>query len=57
MVDAGEAFDTDATKRPRSTAKPRPDDSDESETKKARLDLDETARDFAVKIAAVDSLL
>ena len=49
MVDAGEAFDTEIVKRPRSTDDPRSNDTVEPETKKARPDLDE--------ITALDSLL
>ena len=57
IVDAGEAFDTEAMKRPRSTDDIKADDTAESETKKARPDLDETARDLMAKVPAVDSLL
>ena len=53
---AGEALDTEAVKRPRSTGNPRPDDTVESETKSASPDSDETATDLGAKITVVDSL-
>ena len=57
MVDAGEAVDTEAVKRPRGTDDPGLVDTVESETKNARLARDETARDMVTKLTTVDSLL
>ena len=56
MVDAGEAFHTEAAKRPRSTDDPQPDDTVESGAKKARPVRNETAKDLVAKISAVGSL-
>ena len=45
-VDASGVVDTEAVKRPRSPDDPTLGDTVESETKSARLDRDETAKDF-----------
>ena len=57
MVDTGEAYDTDAVKRPRSTDGPKPDDTVESESERDRLDSEETVKEFVAKKIAVDSSL
>ena len=56
MVDASRAFDTEAVKRPRSTDDPEPEDIVEAETKNARPDRDEIAKDLVAKMTALDSL-
>ena len=50
-------FDTNAMQRSRSCDDPRPGLVVEPETKKARLDRDETARDLVAKIFVADGLL
>ena len=57
MVDASEAFDTEAVKRPCSIDDPTSDDTVESETRQARLDRDETAKDLVAKTIAVNTVL
>ena len=57
MVDASEAFDTEAVKRPCSTVDPTSDDTVQSETRQARLDRDETAKDLVAKTSAVDTVV
>ena len=50
LGDATEVLDTDAVEGPRRTDDPKPDDTVESETKKARPDRNQTARGLAAKI-------